>query len=411
MAGHPCESIDVAVTATERRDMPDVSAQSAGTNGEAWRSFCARLAAVGDALLGQEYPASEGDRAEGYRHLANQVACWLTYGLGHADPRRPAFFRSSDPVYQWGGPNADQVARRAAISGEGVYRVSGKMGCCDEFVLQVKTGATQSGGAEIETEVLASALGIRTGHDFAIVLGGPPTAGLWLPLSPEATFVHVRDYYFGWPAAEPATFVIERLDAPPDGLSPLTGDDVADMLENVAAELEHSIPFWNRYQVRLRAAGELNTFGVPAPAGRGVQDVLYSHAFVALGAGEALLVEVQPADDELWDLQLYNRAWYEALDFRHRLTCVNHRLACRSDDGRVRIVIAARDPGCVNWLDTEGRDEVLATIRWWHPRGTPTVVQQVLQIDELPALPPVTPQQPEEEVRRRTAHTAWRYRT
>ena len=185
--------------------MSDASPPSAGANGEAWRSFCARLAAVGDVLLGEAYPASERDRAEGYRHLANQVACWLTYGLGHADPRRPAYFRSSDPVFQWGGPNADQVARRAAIAGDGVYRVSGKMGCCDEFVLQVKQGATQSGGAEIETEVFASALGIGPGEDFCIVLGGAHQPGLWLPLSPEATFVHVRDYYFGWEVAEPAT--------------------------------------------------------------------------------------------------------------------------------------------------------------------------------------------------------------
>lgn len=391
--------------------MTDASPLSAGASGDAWRSFCERMAAVGDLLLGDDYPASERDRAEGYRHLANQVACWLTYALGHTDPQRPAFFRSSDPVYQWGGPNADQVARRATIAGHGVYRVSGTMGCCDEFVLQVKRGATQSGGADIETEVLASALGIATGDDFSIVLGGQPTAGTWLPLSPEATFVHVRDYYFGWPAEEPATFVIERLDSPPDPPPPLTGDGVAEMLANVAAEVEHSIPFWNQYQVRLRAAGPLNTFSPPAPAGRGVQDVLYSHAFVALRPGEAMLVELEPAADQLWDIQLYNRAWYEALDFRHRLTCLNHRLVSRGHDSRVRIVISASDTGCADWLDTEGRDEVLATIRWWHPPDIPSVTQRVLPVADLPDLQRVTPRERSAQIGRRTAHTSWRYRT
>jgi hypothetical protein len=285
------------------------------------------------------------------------------------------------------------------------------MGCCDEFVLQVKQGATQSGGAEIETEVLASALGIGPGEDFCIVLGGAPQPGLWLPLSPEATFVHVRDYYFGWEVAAPATFVIERLHPPAGAPSPLTGDDVAEMLDAVAAEVEHSIPFWNEYQLRLRAAGEPNTFGVPAPAGRGVQDVLYSHAFVAIDVDEALVVELHAPPDQLWDIQLYNRAWYEALDFRHRLTCLNHRLARRSGDGAVRVVIAAQDPGCANWLDTEGRDEVLATIRWWHPLGTPAVSQQVVPTAGIPDLLPVTPQQRRDEIAQRTAHTAWRYRT
>ncbi len=73
-----------------------------------WPEFCDRMAKLGEGLEG-----------EGVRHLANQVACWLTYAIGHTDPAHPAFFRSSDLVYQWGGPNADQVARRARISGVG----------------------------------------------------------------------------------------------------------------------------------------------------------------------------------------------------------------------------------------------------------------------------------------------------
>src|SRR5437879_8976570 len=95
------------------------------TNNDVWRAFCDRLAALGDRIEGDD-----AVRAEGYRHLTNQVACWLTYALGSNDPARPLLFRSSDPVYQWGGPNADQVARRAAIAGDGVYRLRGSMGTC-----------------------------------------------------------------------------------------------------------------------------------------------------------------------------------------------------------------------------------------------------------------------------------------
>src|SRR5439155_225767 len=118
-----------------------------------------------------------------------------------------------------------------------------------------------------------------------------------------------------------------------------------------------------------------------------------------------------PEVDQQWDIQLYNRPWYEALDFRHRVTCLNHALAHRSDDGRVRIVIANRDPGCVNWLDTEGRTDVLATIRWWHPPTVPTVDHEVVALDSLADLPPVDTAARRDELRRRTVHTAWRYRT
>jgi len=366
-----------------------------------WRAFCERLAVLGDAIEGDDLV-----RAEGYRHLANQVACWLTYSLGHTDPARPMFFRSSDPVYQWGGPNADQVARRAPISGDGVYRISGSMGTCEEFVLQVKRGASQSGGAEIDTELLASSLGLGPGDDFALVLGGDGIA-----LAPDATFVHVRDYYFDWRPGPPATFVIERLDTegePPPAFAP---EHVATILATAAGEIEHSMAFWSGYQDRMLAGQAPNEFGPPAPAGRGVQDVLYSHAPVSLRDDEALVVELDPPVDQQWDIQLYNRPWYEALDFRHRVTCLNHALAHRSDDGRVRVVIANRDPGCANWLDTEGRAEVLATIRWWHPPTAPTVDHHVVGLDALPDLPPIDAAARRDELRRRTAHTAWRYRT
>ncbi len=383
----------------------------ADRSSDAWRSFCDRLRAVGDLLLDDDYPASDLDRAEGYRHVANQLACWLTYALGHADPLRPVLFRSSDPVFQWGGPNADQVARRAAISGEGRYRLSGSMGCCDEFVLQVKRGATQSGGAEIDTEVIASALGLGPGDHFEITLGGEPAGGLWLPLPPDASFVHIRDYYFRWVAEEPATFVLERLDAPGGPPPRLTPDGLAAVLDAAASEIEHSIPFWNRYQARMRSNARVNDFGPPASAGRGVLDVLYSHAFVALDPDQALVVELEPPPGQLWDVQLYSRAWYEALDFRHRVTSLNHHLAHRDPDGTVRVVIAPRDPGCANWLDTEGRDEVLATFRWWHPPTTPEVRTQLLPLAGIPALRPVGPSQRRAEIEARTAHAAWRYRT
>ncbi len=97
-------------------------------SGAAWRAFCERLAALGDRILGDDFPRDARDRAEGMRHLATQIACWLTYATGYSDADYPAFFRSADPTYAWGGPNVDQVARRATVDGAGTYRVSGRMG-------------------------------------------------------------------------------------------------------------------------------------------------------------------------------------------------------------------------------------------------------------------------------------------
>jgi len=160
----------------------------------------------------------------------------------------------------------------------------------------------------------------------------------------------------------------------------------------------------------MRDGQQVNAFGTPAGAPRGVQEIIYSHAFVALGAGEAMVVEVEPDDAPLWDIQLYNRVWYEPLDFAHRVTGLNHRQVRGS--GPVRVVIAGTDPGVANWLDTEGRDEVLATIRWWRPTSGPTVRSWLTTLDALPAgLDVLDRDGRRDQVAARTAHVGWRFRT
>jgi hypothetical protein len=386
------------------------------TSGAAWREVCERLAATGEQILGDGWPDDPQGRAEGARHLATQVACWFTYATGHSDPARPAFFRSADPTYAWGGPNVDQVARRAAIDGAGTYRVSGRMGTCEEFVLQLKGGTTQSGGAEIATELTASALGLRPGDPFEIALGGERQADPWLPLAPGPGFVHVRDYYFDWVAAEPATFVIERLDTQGMSAPAVTSARVAEMLETAVHEVEHSTVYFRDLQARMRAAQQPNQFGVPDVSGRGVQDIIYSHGFVSLRDDEALVLELDPTAAALWGVSSYTPTWYEPLDYATRVTSRNHCQVVPDADGLVRVVLAGVDTGTANWLDTDGRRDVLTTVRWFRPPATPPIRSEVVPLaalaDHLPDdHPRVDPGARAEERAARSAHVSWRYRT
>ena len=385
-------------------------------SGAAWRAFTERLAAIGERILADDFPGDPRDRAEGVRHLATQAACWLTYATGYRDPAHPAFFRSADPTYAWGGPNVDQVARRATVDGAGTYRVAGRMGSCEEFVLQLKGGTTQSGGADVGTEVSASQLGLGPGDRFEIMLSAEPQPGTWLPLSAGPGFVHVRDYYFDWVAAEPATFVIERLDTQGVSAPQVDADGVAEMLDAAAHEIENSLVYFRDYQARLRDAQEPNQFGTPGVSGRGVQDIIYSHGFVRLHDDEALILELDPHAAALWGVSSYTRAWYEPLDYATRVTSRNHRQVVADDDGRVRVVLAGRDPGTANWLDTQGREEVLTTVRWFRPPENPTVGVEVVPLAALAAhLPDGHPLVDDggrrEEIAGRAAHVAWRYRT
>ena len=115
--------------------------------------------------------------------------------------------------------------------------------------------------------------------------------------------------------------------------------DLTEMLDDAAREVEHSLVFFNEYQEKLRRAQEPNTFSDPAFVGRGVRDVQYSHAFVSLHDDDALVVEINPADASMWDVGLYNRGWYEPLDFANRVTSLMNSSPTGGRDEQMSVLI------------------------------------------------------------------------
>jgi hypothetical protein len=67
--------------------------------------------------------------------------------------------------------------------------------------------------------------------------------------------------------------------------------------------------------------------------------------------------------------------------------------AFADDDGRVRIVVAADDPGVPNWIDTEGRPEGMLMYRSIGTRTRPVPETAVVPVADvrahLPAAHPV----------------------
>jgi hypothetical protein len=385
-------------------------------DGRAWRALCERLADLGDRILDPEFPATPRARAEGYRHLANQVVTWLGWSIGYPDADYPAFFRQNDLVARWGGPNVDQVTRRARVSAEGTYRIAGTMGACEDFILTVKDGDMHMERYGILREVLASELGVRRGDDFEITLSASRAGDPWVPLDPDATMVNLREYYFDWQPQPPALVTIQRVDTLGTSPRPVTPAQVTHMLEDAAQMIERSIVYWNDYLRTAKSEHGVNTMGGARHNAGGSSRISYSFGFFELGPEDALLVESDPADARFWDIQLYTMGWFEPFDYANHTTSLNHTQSRLSGDGRFRAVLAHRDPGIPNWLDTEGREEGMITHRWIDVTGAPQITARVVPFDEITAnLPPDTPpigvDARREEIRRRQTHVAWRYRT
>jgi len=261
-----------------------------------------------------------------------------------------------------------------------------------------------------------AAIGIGPGDDVDIIVSREPQPGTWVPLPADARLLNIREYYWDWQPRPPATFAIERLDTQGGAPPVLTADALSGMLDEALALVENSVVYWNGYMREQKAELPPNTMGPPRHNKGGSSRIHYSFGFFELEPDEVLLIEASAPDARFWDVQLYNMGWFETLDFANRVTSLNHTQAYLSPDGRFRAVLAARDPGVPNWLDTQGYAQGMVTHRWIAAGSEPTITAKVLGFDDVAAaLPAGTPAVDaaarREEIRRRQAHIAWRYRT
>ncbi len=103
---------------------------------------------------------------------------------------------------------------------------------------------------------------------------------------------------------------------------------------------------------------------------------------------------------------------------RRRVTALNHLQTYVSGDGLIRIVIARRDPGVANWLDTTERATGQLTFRWFWPRSDrdPSISTRVVAAASVADLVPADTPRLDAETRAadlalRRAHLNWRFRT
>ena len=82
----------------------------------------------------------------------------------------------------------------------------------------------------------------------------------------------------------------------------------------------------------------------------------------------------------LHDIQPRTR---NSLDYRHHRIHVNKHTATYEPDGSVRIVVAHRDPGLPNWIDTVGHESGTMCFRWVRAQGHPQPRTRVVPLSEL----------------------------
>jgi hypothetical protein len=353
-------------------------------DGRAWDEFCESLKGARAALFREASPANAFDRAEGYRYLSRLVRLALEKFVEYGDPRHPRFFALSREDAKMGADNPDCRYRNCALDGSLEYRIRGRRGGSAYLGLGTYYGSYGSPGPSGCSGYLDAAE-LATGPDgsFEILVSAQRRTGNWLPMEPRSSSLIVREFFLDRASEVPAELEIECLSdvGPPPPLDPAALDRAlaaSAVFVKGAADL-----FTSWAEGFARRPNEL--FAPPdsqrAPAHKAANQVFY-HGYWRLAEDEALVISVKPPVCRYWNFQL-NNYWLESLDYRHHRVSVNKHEAKLEPDGTLRIVVAARDPGVGNWIDTAGHAHGTMGLRWNLALDPPRPACRVVPLAEL----------------------------
>lgn len=359
------------------------------TSGLLWDRFCATLEDAGAHVRSERAPASELDRAEGYRMLARLLGLALEMVVEGSDADRPAFFELQSAIRKYAGDNPDQRYAAAVIAGDRSYRITGNRGNAVLVELGVYAGDFSGGGQRrLVTSLTEEQLVFAPDGSIEIALG--PDLDSALPnhvrLAPDAINVLVRQY-FADPHDKRASFRIERVPAA-EPAPPLAADYLGGRLLGAAMFVERNAKTWLDYVAERRAGVHNHLVAMPdagdlqTPSG-----IRYLEGYWKLAEGEALMLDFAPEPVPYWGFLIMN-FWMESLEWRDRRVSLNNAQAQREADGQaVRLVIAGRDPGHPNWIDTAGHSEGLMSLRWARSPTLPEVRARVVPVERVAAEP------------------------
>jgi hypothetical protein len=447
---------------------------------EAWDEMMAELQAARETIDNPEFLAPDASRrvlAEGYRYLAGFVHHGIERAF-HEDPQRPAFRNALSIFNKATIENPDAIYFYAPIDGRNRYLVRGKV---EDFRHWRGEEAAASGPKapqylifEVSNGPLAGDTGdlrelipgYRTGFgtldidglqvsndgEFELLLASekpPGFSGNFIctrkPPSPDqpeegdrfATYISGRQLFHDWQNEEPIALTIIPLDAAGSHPPALTPERAAENLRRMGALIRGQMRFWlHFYDVLLNSLGNhddeeagryfmpVNGYNQPNAAssdtGGGMSTNIYAGGIYDLGQDEALYVEARFSGNPVYAGIHLGNLWGESPDYANHQSSLNAHQAYLGGDGVQRWVVAHRDPGIQNWIDTTGLPRGFVTNRWAYSElpdeaDWPTITAKKIAFDQIrdwipDDMPRVDPEQRREAIAIRQRHVQRRFR-
>lgn len=305
---------------------------------------------------------SPQDAAEARRLLLHTLVHALQAWM-EADPSRPFFTPFIGLHKKMLGDNPDARYFSAAIDDQHSYRIYGNLADATytSFTIEMGLGSESQGlGSTLnDTEFEADSEG-----NYEIILSAEQVPGNWMPLPAGAQSVTTRHYYervlsVGKDPLHHIPVAIANLEDP--GPRPAPSDaGVAAGIRRVSAFMRQNVIRMDNSNSPDWVSRVPNQF-VPPQKDRSneaiayaAKDNVYAMAPFLLQADQALVIRGRFPRARFGSVLLHNQ-FLQTFDYETRTISLNREQIEYESDGSFAIVVAHRDPGVANWLDTEGR--------------------------------------------------------
>ncbi len=366
---------------------------------EAFDELIAALTEIRDGyVLNEERFTEDLDVVEGFRYVT-EVMSGMSEFFVEGDADHPRMASIVNPARKMQGDNPDAIYHFSQIRGDRSYRVFGVRGEESYISFTVHSEAVDGGfNGRVLADINDSQFTFAPDGSYEIVFSAdkPEGGGNWVQLDPDARMLIVRSYFLREQSAQNDPLVQVRIgiecldDVPPP--PPLDDATLAARLQAGVAFLRQTTvgqglptapspaPFMGKEPNTVGEPWSFRNAGVDAA---GAVDVFYSMGRWDLGPDDALVMRGTIPPSRFTNVMLWNRHM-QTLEYTHRRSSLNSAQIAYEPDGSYTIVVAHRDPGVPNWLDTGGHR--VGTIFWRYllPEPDPEIARcEVVPVDSL----------------------------
>ncbi len=369
-----------------------------------WRDFVGQVEGLWGRVMEGRPP---GQDAEGLRYMLRYLAAGIAACVEFDDAVHPEFGVLIENRRSWGLDCPDSKYAFTRVEPGATYRVTGNPGTATDLDMQIDSDHLAD-GRTTDWKCLErwrrgnGSLPVDASGDVSVTFTAPP----------DASYLHLREYFGDWEAEQPALLHVERMDAPLPP-PPLALGDMKARMELLGLWLTAGASCWAELGRSLASGepGPIQPFQPPEDA-TAMGGQAYGFGGYRCGADEAVILEFTPPACRYWSVSLATWFW-ESADIANRQCSLNHTQASVDADGVVRIALAHPDPGTANWLDAAGHVRGTIAIRLIDADFLPEVGYRTVPLtavaDELGA-GTVTARQRAETLARRRRALVGRYR-